>query len=59
MSLIHPNPNVHMSENKVDIGASITRIPSFVNIDVAPTAEVSLVLYKDVLPFETSSEFFK
>ncbi len=44
-----------MKEIKINIGASATYIPGFVNIDIMPHADICLDLNKDVLPFEDSS----
>jgi SAM-dependent methyltransferase len=40
---------------KLNLGASKTRIPGFVNIDISDRADVSLDLGRDRLPFETNS----
>lgn len=40
---------------RLNIGAGETFIPGFVNIDIAPWAEVSLDLNTDPLPFEDAS----
>ncbi len=37
---------------KLNIGASYTRIPGFINIDISPKADISLNLSKDRLPFD-------
>lgn len=42
-------------EVRINLGAGETYIPGFVNIDIAPHAEVSLDLGKDKLPFEDNS----
>lgn len=39
-------------QGKLNIGASQTRIPGFVNIDISSKADISLNLSKDKLPFE-------
>jgi len=44
-----------MAVIKLNIGAAITRIPGFVNIDISSVAELSLDLNKDPLPFENDS----
>ena len=40
---------------KLNVGAGLTYIPGFVNIDVSPKADVTLDLSQDVLPFDDSS----
>ncbi len=40
---------------RLNIGASQTKLDGFVNVDVAPWADVSLDLGSDVLPFEDDS----
>lgn len=40
---------------KLNLGASHTRIPGFVNIDIVKKADISLDLGKDKLPFENDS----
>ncbi|MHC4519481.1 MAG: class I SAM-dependent methyltransferase [Planctomycetota bacterium] len=37
---------------EVNIGASKTRIPGFVNVDVVPWADISIDLNRDPLPFD-------
>ena len=44
-----------MKELKLNIGASITYIPGFVNIDFIKHADICLDLNKDRLPFEENS----
>ena len=44
-----------MEELKVNIGAGNTYIPSFVNIDISPRADISLNLNIDELPFEDNT----
>lgn len=44
-----------MKELKINIGASVTYIPGFVNIDLAPHADICIDLNKDRLPFEKDS----
>ena len=44
-----------MSEVCLNLGASKTYIPGFVNIDIAPWADYSLDIGKDPLPFEDNS----
>ena len=40
---------------KLNIGAGITYIPGFTNVDIAPYADVTVDLSKDKLPFEDDS----
>jgi SAM-dependent methyltransferase len=40
---------------KLNIGAGVTYIPGFINIDFDQKADISIDLGKDKLPFETSS----
>jgi SAM-dependent methyltransferase len=40
---------------KVNLGAGITHIPGFVNVDVSPRADVVVDLSRDRLPFESDS----
>lgn len=40
---------------KLNIGAGITHIPGFVNLDISKKADVSLDLNRDKLPFEDDS----
>jgi predicted SAM-dependent methyltransferase len=40
---------------QLNIGAAVTRIPGFVNIDIAPNADISLDLNRDRLPFNDNS----
>ena len=44
-----------MKEIKLNIGASATYIPGFVNIDIVPHADICLDLNNDKLPFEKDS----
>ena len=44
-----------MGKIKLNIGASVTYIPGFVNIDIVPYADICLDLNKDRLPFEENS----
>ncbi len=44
-----------MKEIKLNIGASVTYIPNFINIDIAPHADICLDLNKESLPFEENS----
>jgi SAM-dependent methyltransferase len=47
-----------MSDNtniKLNLGASQTYIPGFINIDISKNADISLDLGKDRLPFESNS----
>jgi len=44
-----------MDETKLNIGAGHSRIPTFVNIDISPKADISLDLNCDPLPFEDNS----
>lgn len=39
----------------VNIGAGITRIDNFINIDIAPYADISIDLNKDRIPIESNS----
>ena len=40
---------------KLNIGAGLTYIPGFTNVDIAPYADVTIDLSKDKLPFEDDS----
>jgi SAM-dependent methyltransferase len=44
-----------MKKIKLNIGAGITYIPGFINIDILPHADICLDLNKDRLPFEDNS----
>lgn len=44
-----------MGEVKLNIGAGMSRIPGFVNIDISKEADVTLDLSCDALPFDTDS----
>jgi len=44
-----------MKQIKLNIGASVTYIPDFINIDIVPYADICLDLNKERLPFEDSS----
>lgn len=44
-----------MTSERLNIGAAITYIPGFRNIDISPVAEIRLDLNHDPLPFETGS----
>jgi SAM-dependent methyltransferase len=44
-----------MESLRLNIGAGVSYIPGYKNIDVAPRAEICLDLNNDRLPFETSS----
>lgn len=50
-----PDPQLNSNELKLNIGAGITYLPGFKNIDVSPRAEISLDLNKSPLPFADSS----
>lgn len=43
------------SEVKLNIGAGVTYIPGFVNIDISTQADITLDLGKDRLPFDDNS----
>lgn len=49
------NKNSNSGHIRVNIGAGKTYIQGFVNVDIAPVADVVVDLNKDVLPFEDNS----